>query len=472
MEAPIVSPSSGADGRIRRVTGVVAALFVANCSAASIQPAPHPLAPAASAEASPLASTDVYRRAGFLVGDGTVPFVGMVRYFGTESLDSTMTVVALSIPPRALSFVRAGDRYAAFYAVKIDIISGQTLVRSERPSGEVRVVGLQETTRGDEGIIFQRALRIAPGSYSIRVTVQDSLSANTGTSTGPISVPFMANGVVTPMLPVFAADLRAKRGAPLAAVANPRATLRYGRDTALQFYVEAYGPTAPDTIILTARPDENQTVTLRQDTVVFPKDREPRAIHVAIPIARLGLGTVRFTATRTSGVPVGNAAAVVGIGEDVPFTTIDELLDALKYFASEPDLRMLREASPERRPTLWAALMRETDPIASTPGNEALHEYLRRVAVATAQFREDARPAWLTDRGAVIIALGEPDVINDPVLADSTGAMRYVSWEYRRYRLSIVFSDQAGFGRWRLTPISDADFRNLLAVAGPCVGCR
>ena len=178
MEEHMVSPTSCAGGRGRWVARAAAGVLTA-CSAASIQPAARPPAPAA-AETSPLESTDLYRQAGFLVGDGAVPFVGMVRYFGTQSLDTTLTVVALSIPPRALSFVRAGDRYAAFYAVKIDIILGQTLVRSERPTGEVRVVSLQETTRGDEGVIFQRALRIAPGSYSIRVTVQDSLGANTG----------------------------------------------------------------------------------------------------------------------------------------------------------------------------------------------------------------------------------------------------------------------------------------------------
>ena len=470
MEEQIVSSFSGAGGRIRWVA-VATATLVAACGAPAIQPAARPPAPTV-AEASPLESTDAYRRAGFLVGDGALPFVGMVRYFGTESLDTTMAVVALSIPPRALSFVRAGDRYAAYYAVKIDILLGQTLVRSERPTGEVRVVSLQETTRGDEGVIFQRALRIAPGSYSVRVTVQDSLGANSGSSTGPLSVPFMANGVVAPIFPIYAAELRTARAAPLVAVANPRATVRYGRDTAVQFYIEAYGPNAPDTVILTSRPGQDQTTVLRRDTVLLPKDREPRATRVAIPIARLGLGMVAIGVTTTNGAPLGSAVAMVTLGEDAPVTTVDELLDALKYFASEPDVRMLREASPERRPALWSSLMRQTDPNPSTPENEALHEYLRRVGVADAKYREDTRHGWLTDRGAVVVALGEPDTISDPAPADSTGTARLMAWEYRRYRLSLVFSDEAGAGRWRLTPTSDSEFRGLLEVAGPCVGCR
>ena len=103
MEAQIVSPSPGMLERARAVATVTAAVFVVACSAAAIQPAPRAPTPTAI-ETPTLESTDIYRRGGFLVGDGTLPFVGMVRYFGTESLDTTMVVLALSIPPRALSF--------------------------------------------------------------------------------------------------------------------------------------------------------------------------------------------------------------------------------------------------------------------------------------------------------------------------------------------------------------------------------
>ena len=451
--------------------GFVAAVLLTRCSAASIQPAVQ-TSVRIETEALALESTEPYRRAGFLVGEGAIPFVGMVRYFGTESLDTTLVVVALSIPPRSLSFVRAGDRYAAYYAVKIDIMAGQTLIRTERPTGEVRVASLQETTRGDEGVIFQRMFRIAPGGYSIRIAAQDSLGSGAGTATGPISVPYMADGVVAPILPVFAAEPRANRRAPMIVVANPRSTVRYGRDTAVQFYLEAYGPNAPDTILVTSRPDRDESIVLRRDTVVFPRTRDPRPARLAVPIAGIGLGLVRFLMTRTNGSPVGAAAATISIGEEAPVSTFDELLDALKYYATDSELRVLRNASSDQRPALWAAFKRQTDPNPSTPENEALHEYFRRVSVANALYREDARPPWLTDRGAVVLALGEPDMISEPVPADSTSTARLVTWEYRRHRLLLTFSDQTGFGPWGLTPASDADFRSFLSIAGPCIGCR
>ena len=69
-------------------------------------------------------------------------------------------------------------------------------------------------------------------------------------------------------------------------------------------------------------------------------------------------------------------------------------------------------------------------------------------------------------------ALGEPDLMSGPQLTDSLGSVRVISWEYRRHRLALHFMEASEPGGWRLTPLSEADFRDLLAIAGPCVGCR
>ena len=161
----------------------------------------------------------------------------------------------------------------------------------------------------------------------------------------------------------------------------------------------------------------------------------------------------------------------VSIGEDVPVTSFNELWSALKYFATDAELRDLREASRDKRPSKWAALMKRTDPNPATQENEALHEYARRMRVANDRYREDARPAWDTDRGAVLVALGEPDVISNPAPVDSTSPTRVQTWEYRRHHLVLVFYDQGGLGKWRLTTYSETDLKSLLSIAGPCVGC-
>jgi GWxTD domain-containing protein len=446
-----------------------AAAMLAACSSAPIIPAPAP-APVTLAEASAPENVDVYRAAGFVVGNGAIPFVGLVRYAATEFLDSTAVVIALSVPPRSLSFVRAGDRYAAYYAMRIDMLRGDAIVRTDRPTGEVRVASFAETTRGDEGIIFQRTIRAAPGTYALRISAQDSLGTGVGTSSTTITVPEMREGSVAPIIPVFMAEPRDSRDDALTIVANPRATVRYGRDSILELYVESYGPSAPDTMVIAAR--RAGTEILAADTVFAQQSTAVRAVRASFPVYKLGLGPVRISVARPDDMELDTLTAVVNLGVEIPVNSVQELIESLRYFASDAEVQRLRSATPAMRPRQWAALVRRTDPNTATPDNEALLEYARRLRVAERLYRQGDLHGWQTDRGAAVAALGEPDYMTQPQPADSLGSAKIVTWEYRRHRLFLSFTDAAGPGIWRFTPFAADNFRALLAITGPCVGCR
>jgi GWxTD domain-containing protein len=452
------------------VKRAIAVLALGVACGAPVVPTPAIPAPVTLPEPAPLGSVDVYRDGAFLVGSGGIPFVGLVRFAATQFLDSTSIFIGLSIPPRSLSFIRAGDRYAAFYTVRMELLDGGTIVRSELPSGEVRVANFSETTRGDEGLLFQRILRVAPGAYSIRLAVHDSLGAATGTVTAPIIVPTLRDGAVAQPIPVFAAEPRTTRDAALSIVANPRATIRYGRDTVMEIYVEGYGLSAPDTIVFTAFGLTGNRVAA--DTVALPRDQPVRAAIASFATYRLGLGPFRIVSSTVAGVEIDTATGVVSLGIDVPVTNTDDLLASLRYFASEADLQQLRAATPAARPHAWSELLRRMDPVPASPENEAFVEYARRLRVAAAEFAEGSTPGWKTDRGAVLAALGEPDSRSAPLPADSSGVGRVVTWEYRRHHLVVVFNDLTGSDHWRLSPVSNADFRSLLALSGLCLGCR
>ncbi|MBX9929733.1 MAG: GWxTD domain-containing protein, partial [Gemmatimonadaceae bacterium] len=67
-------------------------------------------------------------------------------------------------------------------------------------------------------------------------------------------------------------------------------------------------------------------------------------------------------------------------------------------------------------------------------------------------------PGWLTDRGKVFMVLGEPDQIYDQQGNDFAQRGRTQLWEYRNANVQLQFFDQTGFGRWRLTQQSEAQF--------------
>ncbi len=161
----------------------------------------------------------------------------------------------------------------------------------------------------------------------------------------------------------------------------------------------------------------------------------------------------------------------VSFGDDIPLLTYEEMLMQLRYFAAPDRIKTLRDASPEKRGTAWAEFLRSTDPVPGTPENEGLQSYFARVVQANSRFREEAggRTGWLSDRGKVYVALGEPDQMyeqttNAPLSNSSIanrGRLQY--WEYTQYRVRFLFYDETGTGRWRITPGSEADFQSINA---------
>ena len=61
----------------------------------------------------------LYRQMGLLAEGGDTPFVGSVAFLASKSSDSTMFLLTVSVPTRALTFVRENDRYRASYSATL-----------------------------------------------------------------------------------------------------------------------------------------------------------------------------------------------------------------------------------------------------------------------------------------------------------------------------------------------------------------
>jgi GWxTD domain-containing protein len=138
------------------------------------------------------------------------------------------------------------------------------------------------------------------------------------------------------------------------------------------------------------------------------------------------------------------------------------MLNYLRYYVSGPRLQAMRDAPAEERAGLWSAFLRETDPVPQTPSHEGLRDYFGRIAQANLRFREEGSTGWLSDRGRVFVALGTPDERIQPNMNDLSQRGRAEIWEYRQHRLTVVFVDQTGFGRWRMTLNSETEFEAVV----------
>jgi len=417
----------------------------------------------ALATGAPADMQKLYRSMGLIAGAGPVPFVASVSFLQGPTPDSTLVLVAASMPSRAFGFAREGDRYAASYTVKVELRQGQVVQRRLESTEVVRVPTFRETARTDESIIWQQFLRLAPGRYGMSFSIKDESSIRAAVEEVVIEVPRLEPGALPTPLPVYEAIPRTSADSLPRLLARPRATVVFGQDSLLPVYVDAPVTGAPTQLHLRLTGDANiplwdTTVTLQPPTA----SSAGRSSTVAIPVSRMGVG-ISTLALDVPGRPdTARTRFLVTLGDDLPISSFEEMVGYLRFFALSDKLRPLREASPERRPEVWAAFLRETDPIPGTPENEALRDYFLRIRTANLRFRDDGPIGWQTDRGVTFVALGEPDNVVDSPLMDPSGRVRQQLWEYRSLRLQLLFQDQSGFSRWRLTPQGRGELDNAI----------
>ena len=409
-----------------------------------------------------------YRRGGFLVGGGDVPFIGSIAHLAGPTPESTLVVVAFSLANRSLTFTREGERYRASYDVVLEFRRDDAVVRRELTHEDVRVGSFRETTRDEESVIFQQAVLLAPFPQMMSVSVRDAGSTRIGTAHAAIVVPRFDSLTVAPPIAVLRARSRRNRTARPELVVSPRATSVFARDSIAEFYVEAYGRGSA-----TAAPvqlsvfDDHEHIVLT-DTIAWRAESESlRTALIRIPVDRIGFGVLQLAVTdpldpTRSRATRARTPFLVAFGEGLAVSSYEQMLGYLRFFSTAERLRALRDAAPADRARAWAAFLAATDPQPSTTENEALREYLSRLADANIRFREESSPGWLTDRGMIFTTLGEPDNFMEPGSGDPMQRTRVQVWEYQRYRSRFVFVDQSGFGRWRLTPGSEAEYRALL----------
>jgi GWxTD domain-containing protein len=403
----------------------------------------------------------LYRQMGLLAEDGDTPFVGSVAFLGNKSADSTLFLLTVSVPSRALTFVRENDRYRASYSATLSLTRGDEAARRIESHQVVRVAAFKETTRSDESVLYQQVVMARPGSYSLSFSLRDDAGGKGSSIEATVNVPRVTTGSLSSPIPVYEVTPRRSLDSLPRIVPTPRATVTFGQDSTLLVYVEGYG----DGSVLPLRTavfGENTSTPVWSDTTSLPRNGDIFSGIVRVPVTRLGVGALTLAITHSGRPDTTKTPVFVTFGEDLPVATFTEMINYLRYFGSPARLQSLRDAPPDARANAWATFLRETDRDQATPVNEALRDYFARIAQANARFREEGDIGWLTDRGRVLVALGAPDQFYEPNTADLNQRGRAQIWEYRRHRLQVVFVDQTGFGRWRMTAGSEAEFEALM----------
>ena len=444
----------------------LASVIVGACTSTVTRPTPEPNLHVLPTDGG--ANSDVselYRQIGLLAAPSPLAFVGKISAFASISPDTTLVLASISVPNRALTFTREGDRYRAPYEVKLTITRGDVEAANVDVMEIVRVGSFREINRTDESVIFQHYFHIPPGVYTLSAMVRDIGGSRSATQQATIRIPILSTGRFSTPLLVYEATGRSVLDSLPRLLASPRSSAVFGRDSTVAIYVEAYGLGTRLPVDFVVRNDKG--TQLWRDSAMLSRRGSLFNGVVNVPISTVGVGIAQVSFTRRDSPDSAKAPLFVSFGEDIPLMSFEDMLGYLRFFASPFQLSQLRTAPLERRATVWAEFLRATDPIPETATNEEMQNYFGRIQQANAEFRADRNPGWLSDRGMVFVSLGEPDQIlernvNAAMSTTQVGSTtRLQVWQYRKYSSQLVFYEETG--RWRLTRPSEAEFLSLNA---------
>lgn len=415
---------------------------------------------------TPADVSELYRRLGLIASPAPLSFVGKVASFATASPDTSLVLVSLSIPNRSLTFAREGERYRSPYEVKLVLLQGTVEAASLTTTEIVRVGSFREINRTDESVIFQHYFWVRPGAYTLTTAIRDVGGSRSSTQHVPVTVPAFGAGRLSGPVLVYEAAGRSRLDTIPRLLPSPRSSAVFGRDSTVAIYVEAYGPGARLPLDYIVRNDRG--AQLWRDSATLSRNGALFNGIVSVPISAVGIGVANVSLVRRDTRDSVQAPLFVSFGEDIPLMSFEEMLGYLRYFTSSLRLGTLRDAPPERRATVWAEFLRMTDRNPETATNEEMQAYFARINEANIEFRTDQNPGWLSDRGMVYVALGEPDQILERNVnqtfstAQTMGSTRVQIWLYREFNSQLAFFEESG-GRWKLTRPSESTFMSLNA---------
>ena len=444
----------------------LSSLVAGACSPTTTRPTPQPNVRVLQPDGGGASDvSELYRQIGLLAAPSPLAFVGKISSFASVSPETTLVLASISVPNRALTFTREGDRYRAPYEVKLAISRGDADVASINVMEIVRVGAFREINRTDESIIFQHYFHVPPGVYTFSAMIRDVGGSRSATQQATIAVPRLSTGRFSTPLLVYEAVGRSVLDSAPRLLASPRSSAVFGRDSTVAIYVEAYGQGTRLPVDFVVRSEKG--AQLWRDSVILARNGGLFSGVVSVPISTVGVGIAQVAFTRRDSPDSVKAPLFVSFGEDIPLMSFEDMLGYLRFFANPYRLAALRTAPLEKRATVWAEFLRATDPIPETPTNEDLQAYFTRIQQANAEFRMDRNPGWLSDRGMVFVALGEPDEIIERnvnaamSITQTASTTRLQVWQYRHFNSQLIFYEETG--RWRLTRPSETEFLSLNA---------
>jgi len=361
-----------------------------------------------------------------------------------EPGEGSYVKIRIAIAYDDLLFLKKDDSYVATYAVSYRITDQEeNRIESGRLSGRVEVFDFEETntrtSHAREEIIFS----IAPGTYTVRLTAEDKETRRHGTQEETVVVPGESDGDIQ-LSSIILTGCEYRRDTLSDTLPSQCGLIRV--------VAEIYSPLdSLESIILPTHVrivDSHDDIRIETvDTITVSTSRT--AVEIPVDIADLEPGTyMLYLILDPDDNDVEMTTSFI-----IPWSILgmvneeDDALRLLNYIADKEDVKAFKKTPDDEKRAFWIAYWTSSDPVSSTPWNERVALYERRIMYANDKF-SSFEDGWKTDMGMIHIIFGAPDEIErHPFDLDSKP---YEIWTYYSLGKQFVFVDRNGFGRYDL----------------------
>lgn len=358
----------------------------------------------------------------------------------------------LQVPFDKLSFIKAGEKFRAEYAVSITVKDENkiNLVTEKQWTEKIELIDFQKTNSKSDYNLSARSFKLPPGKYNFVIIVEDldsrreyraevDFQARTFTQELAISDIMMISGKTT------------GESGTTKIIPNLSRNVATQKDGIPVFY-EIFSSSDRDLEVTYT------IIGVNGDALMTEKKTEKikagnNQIFYTFNFKDAGMGEYKMVIS----APFVDGSTIIGStktfyskwsGMPATLKDLEKAADQMIYIAGPAEIDFIHDGKDfAEKLQRFMAFWEKKDPTVGTPENEVFNEYYRRIEFANKNFKQ-MLDGWRSDMGMVYITLGTPNNIErHPFEYDSKP---YEIWDYYDINRRFVFVDQTGFGDYRL----------------------
>ena len=398
-------------------------------------------------------STDIYSQ-------GKIRFYQDLLNFKGDDGKANVNLF-IQVPFREIQFIRSSNGFEGGYSVSVSVYDekAENLIFEKIWNEDISSNSFDESSAKENFNISHRIFDLERNTYFIKTTITDRESRQEFSLERLFTVKdFKIDPSISDILLISSNTLVGGKNKIIPNITGNVSIGEDGIDMFFEIYSESEGEYNIDYVVINK---EKEVLITKSETQIVNNGKTQ--VYYTLEDSTLGLGNYLLTVVikdnegnnivETTKPFYSRWAGLPSNIED-----IDKAIAQLVYMASPDEMDYLKEGNTEEEKTKrFLEFWKSKDPSPGNEENELFEQYFSRVSFANENFSHYI-DGWSTDRGMVFIILGAPNNVERHPF--EYNAKPYEIWQYYELNRSFVFTDQTGFGDYRLvTPLQGDLFR-------------